>query len=387
MFKSSIQRELDRFFKAVSKNDFNIREVTKGAFTQARAKLDPWAFQRLNEIAVDTFYDHAEYYVWHEKRLLAVDGTRLVLPKHGSIIEEFEEHGFGPNAESPRSIASCSLLYDVLNQIALDGQLASYGTNERDLLVKHLDKVNPGDLLVLDRGYPSFWLFFLLKAKKIDFCVRLQQTWWLAAKDLANSDDKEHIITIKLPKKDKDRLADYPEIQNETLTCRLINVELANGEIEILCTSLLDSEIYKNEEFAELYHYRWNEEEAFKLLKNRIELENFSGKTLRAIKQDIYAKIFLITLCASFAHPIEEKVNREYKADKDRKFNQKINRSNALAMTRDLMIGLFIRKRSNKALDSFDKITEGTREIIRPGRKLPRKHLRKKPYCMNYKPL
>jgi hypothetical protein len=34
-FKSSIQRELDRFYKEVTKSDFNIREVTKGAFTQA----------------------------------------------------------------------------------------------------------------------------------------------------------------------------------------------------------------------------------------------------------------------------------------------------------------------------------------------------------------
>jgi len=71
-FKSSIQRELDRFYKEISQNDFNIRRVTKGAFTQARAKLNPWAFRRLNQVAVNTFYDEAEYYVWHQMRLLAV---------------------------------------------------------------------------------------------------------------------------------------------------------------------------------------------------------------------------------------------------------------------------------------------------------------------------
>ena len=81
-FKSSIQRELDGFFKALSKSDFKIREVTKGAFSQARAKLNPWAFQRLNDVAADAFYKEAEYYVWHGMRTLAVDGTRLVLPNH-----------------------------------------------------------------------------------------------------------------------------------------------------------------------------------------------------------------------------------------------------------------------------------------------------------------
>ena len=60
MFKSSVQRELDRFFKAISQDDFNIREVTKGAFTQTRAKLNPWAFERLKEVAGNALYDGAE---------------------------------------------------------------------------------------------------------------------------------------------------------------------------------------------------------------------------------------------------------------------------------------------------------------------------------------
>jgi hypothetical protein len=37
--KSSLRRELDSFYKEVTGGDFNIREVTKGAFIQARAKL------------------------------------------------------------------------------------------------------------------------------------------------------------------------------------------------------------------------------------------------------------------------------------------------------------------------------------------------------------
>ena len=55
-FKSSLQRELNGFFKALLKSDFKIREVTNGAFTQARAMLSPCAFKRLNEVAVDSFY-------------------------------------------------------------------------------------------------------------------------------------------------------------------------------------------------------------------------------------------------------------------------------------------------------------------------------------------
>lgn len=389
IFKSSIQRELDSFFKALSKSDFKIREVTKGALTQARAKLNPWAFIRLNEVAVNTFYSQAEYYVWNGMRTLAIDGTRLVLPNHPSVVEEFGQHKFGPNADSERSLATASMLYDVLNQVTIDAQIAPYASSENDLLMKHLDKVKEGDLLLLDRGYPCFWLLFLLKARKIEFCVRLKDNWWLRVKEFTESTDKERMVTFRLPKKDRNKLAGFPHMQvkDAEIICRLVKVELANGETEILCTSLLDTEKFLHEDFDTLYHYRWNEEESYKLLKSRIELENFSGKTARAVKQDFHAKIFLMTLCATYAHPIEEKVLQEYKADQNRKHDQKINRTNAISMTQDIMIAILIRKQFEKALSAFDEIIARTREIIRPGRNNLRKKKPKKLYCMNYKRL
>ena len=386
-FKSSIQRELDSFFKAISRSDFKIREVTKGAFTQARAKLNPWAFQRLNEVAVNSFYDGAEYYVWHDMRIIATDGTRLVLPNHPSVIEEFGQQQFGPKADSPRSLAMASMLYDVLNQVTIDAQIAPYVSSELDLLMQHFDKLKSGDLLLLDRGYPCFWLLFLLKAKKIEFCVRLKDDWWLKVKDFTESNEKERIVTFTLPKKDRKKLADFPEMQDAVITCRLIKIDLPNGEKEILCTSLTDSEKYKYAEFDKLYHYRWSEEEAYKLLKSRIELENFSGKTAVAVRQDFHAKVFLMTLCAAYAHPIEEKVVQEYKADQNRKFDQKINRTNAVSMTQDILIAVFLRKQFDKALNAFDKIVAQTREIIRPGRSNPRNKKPKQLYSMNYKRL
>lgn len=386
-FKSSIQRELDRFFQTISRSDFNIREVTKGAFTQARAKLNPWAFQRLNEVAANTFYDGAKYHTWHNMRILAIDGTRLVLPNHSSVIKEFGQQKFGPKADSPRSLAMASMLYDVLNQITLDAQLSPYASSERDLLMQHMDKIKPGDLLLLDRGYPCFWLLFLLKAKQIEFCVRLKDNWWLKVKDFTDSDEKERMVTFTLPKKDRKKLADFPDMQDATITCRLIKIELPDGKKEILCTSLVDTEKYPYEEFDKLYHFRWNEEEAYKLLKNRIELENFSGKTARAVRQDFHAKVFLMTLCAAYAHPIEGRVVKEYKADQNRKFDQKINRTNALSMTQNILIAVFLRKHFEKAISAFDKIVAGTREIIRPGRSNPRKKKPKQLYSMNYKHL
>ena len=197
----------------------------------------------------------------------------------------------------------------------------------------------------------------------------------------------ERIVTFSLPKKDREKLKDFPHMLDIEITCRLIKIELESGDKEVLCTSLIDCESYPYSDFEQLYHYRWNEEEAYKLLKCRIELEDFSGKTAKAVKQDFHAKVFLMTLCAAYAHPIEEKVIAEYKADKTRKYGQKINRTNALATTIDLLVPTFILNKFKEALQTFDQLVGSTREIIRPGRSNPRNKKQKKQYSMNYKRL
>lgn len=384
---SSIQRDLDKFFKSLEKSDFSIREATKGAFTQARAKLNPESFKRLNQVAIDTFYEQNLVYTWHGMRTLAVDGSTVRLPKHKSILEEFGAHGFGPKADTERSLARISAIYDVLNLVSLDSQIAAFDVSEKELLHRHLDSLKPDDLLLMDRGYPSKALFFLLMAKGIHFCARMKADWWLELRGFCQSKHTQKIVTFKLPKRDRDLLKDFPQWQDVEIKCRLIKVVLTTGEIEVLCTSLIDFEKYPQEDFSELYHYRWNEEEAFKMLKSRVEVENFSGKTAKAVKQDFYAKLFLLTLCAAYAHPIDEKVRQEYKADLDRKHDQKINRTNAVAMTKDILIAMFIRNEFSKALEAFDKIVSKTREIIRPNRNFERNHKPKPHYRMNYKRL
>ena len=112
-----------------------------------------------------------------------------------------------------------------------------------------------------------------------------------------------------------------------------------------------------------------------------------TGKTAKAVKQDFLAKVFLMSLMAAYAHPIEEKVKAEYKADQNRKHDQKINRTHALAMTRDIIVGLFARGDYAGAFNAFDQIVSKTREIIRPNRKNPRKQRLKIPYAMNHRPL
>ena len=381
---SSLQRELDAFYKDVTESDFNVRKVTKGALSTARSHLKPEAFVEMNDNVNETFYSQAPYLIWKKYRLLAVDGTRLVLPNHKTIIEEFGQHEFGPNADSKKSLAMASMMYDVLNLTTIDAQIAPYASSERDLFYKHLAKAKKGDLLLLDRGYPSIAILFLLLAMGVDFCMRMKDDWWLSVKELIESEEQERIVKFKLPKKDKKLLKDYPEYVDKEITCRLVCITLETGEKEVLCTSLIDSEQHPVDDFSPLYHLRWNEEEGYKLLKARAEIECFTGKTAIAVKQDFFARIFAMSYCAILAFPVEEKVRKEYDTSRQ-KHAQKINRTSALSMFKSITIRLLIKKKIKESINAFDEIVSNTREIIRPDRKVERKKKPKKLYYMNYK--
>jgi len=242
---------------------------------------------------------------------------------------------------------------------------------------------------LLDRGYPSRYLFSILASLGIHFVVRMKPNW-LPVKKFLRSRKQDIFVTMEVPDGDYERYRQqFPGIK-KTVKCRLVKIKDERGEVQVLCTSLLDNAKYKLEELGELYQLRWGIEEGYKMYKARVQVEAFSGKTATAVKQDIYAKVMMMSLCAALAFPIEDKVIKEYqeaKKNREVKHGQKINRTYAYWATKGMLISMFIKKKIKQALSFFDKQVESNTELDRPGRKSPR---RKKPpryYHMTYKDL
>lgn len=49
---------------------------------------------------------------------------------------------------------------------------------ERELAAQHMLNVMPHDLILLDRGYPAWWLFQLILFMNVNFCARISCTKW-----------------------------------------------------------------------------------------------------------------------------------------------------------------------------------------------------------------
>jgi hypothetical protein len=141
-----------------------------------------------------------------------------------------------------------------------------------------------GDLILYDRGYPSFDLFKNDLDKRCRFCCRVAVSNWSVAKSLAESGGKEIIAEIRpgyeLRKKYKEQGIDY-----EPIKCRFICIELSTGEQEVLITSLLDAQQYPYELFEELYHLRWGVEESY-YVKQKIMQSDLQKPSLECTKTD-----------------------------------------------------------------------------------------------------
>lgn len=382
----SIQRELNSFYQKVMDTDFSIQEVTKSAFSHARKKLKWEAFQYLNKVGCESFYKDAPYKKWNGFRLLAIDGSTLQLPNHPTILQEFGTTLVGPHADVTKSMARISMLYDVLNLTTLDAQIGTYDTSERDLARQHFPVTQPGeDLVIMDRGYSGFNLAFELQQQGVDYCIRGREDWWPQVQKMLRAGETDKVITIQ--KNQQFELFPKMRLFYQELICRIVIVMLPTGGLEILVTSLLDQEKVPYESFMALYAMRWNIEEGYKLYKCRLQFEAWSGKTALAVRQDFYAKVFLMTTTAVLAFPIDEQLRKEQESEKTTQHIYKVNRTNALSMVKDSAPQMFIHKAIAGAIQAFDKIARATVEIVRPGRKEARKKTPKKPPSMNYKQL
>lgn len=380
--QSSIQRELDRFFKTYNSNLLAEQFVSQSAFSQARLKIDPKAFVELRNDVTSHFYSNYQVNKWFGFRLIAVDGSSAVLPKNTETIKEFGMHTTDIEKKSV-VLARISKAYDVLNNLTIDAMLTNPHTDERTLATRHLSYCGKGDVMLFDRGYPSFELFRDTLASGAHFCARVSVANWGIAKRLVESGKKQIIVELepseKFLKKHK-----TDGVIAEPIKCRFVCVELPSGEKEVLVTSLLDMQEYPHHVFKKLYHLRWGIEESYKKDKHRLQLENFSGKTITAIYQDFYANMLLGNLTAILSSSIQGMIKKKKNMAKHK---YQVNITTSLSKVKDTIILLFIRMDVSWLLYKLEQMFLCNLLPVRQGRSFDRKKFNRKRYHKTYLPL
>ena len=360
LLKTAIQYELDTFYAQLLGHEVPQREISGAAFTQARRRLKYEAFIELNDRATEAFYADAPIRRWHGYRVLAVDGTTLRLPNVERIRKSFPcEPGAVPQGRLVE-------LYDALNHIMLGAEFSQLEIGEGYLAECLLHRAQPGDVVLYDRGFPSFYLLALHAAQGVDYCMRVPLGRFKAVREFAASGaDEQWVDIVPSAKARKDCARNG--LETSPLRVRLIRIELPGDEVEVLMTSLGGA--IEGSEFAALYHLRWGLEEAYKLQKCRGELENFSGKTVRSLYQDLHAKLLTMNLAAMCQFAAEDQAQQ---SAADRQHTYRINRSKTLSKVKYHLVSALLNMQ-DRLYRLLGWIAEDI-DAVRPGRSYPRRN-------------
>jgi hypothetical protein len=162
-----------------------------------------------------------------------------------------------------------------------------------------------------------------------------------------------------------------------------MKIKLSTGEIETLVTDLKEEQMSR-EESGELYFKRWGIEGAIDVIKSKMELENFSGKTKHSVLQDFYATMFIVNLALACATLADEKIEAEDK-DKELKYKRQSNRNRAISKLRDCFFAMITEPDRDIRISMFDRLVAQIAEhplSIIPDRSPPRRVPRKKRFYM-----
>lgn len=383
VLKRSLSVELMSFFEF-----FTVNTCTKQAFSRQRRKLKALFFHDWNRVLTDSFYCHYQYKKWNGFRLLAVDGSSVVLPSteevrsvYGYTINQSANHG--------SSVARISVLYDVLNELAIKGLLHPYTVSEESVVLEVLQEDNLNDsLLLFDRGYLSYWLIHQLLERDTHFVIRAACKANNTVKNFLASEETD--ITIEFYPSDTSvqKLRNMGKAVSEktSVKIRLVKILLNTGETEVLITNLYDTTLYTKKDLKQVYHLRWGIETYYGYIKDELQLGVFSGISPLCIEQDFAANIFLFNLQSIIEKQCEPYVK---KISSKRKYQYKVNKNISWASLKNRVVKLFINEDPPDILRELETLFCRYLEPIRPGRKYPRLNKRKpnsKHYTLtNYK--
>jgi len=336
MVKKSAKVELmDYFYKL----DAELFSPSRQALSKAREKISFRLFQDFFKKTCELALTGENARAFKGYRLFAVDGTSFVV----GFLEKLQKH-FGKSTCVPGK-AMCRIggIVDVLNDCIVDAIVSPYKTGERALAMEQINQLKDiaNALFLFDRGYWSVDLIESIIGNGQKFLMRVASNNEKAALSSFNGSLRHYSFT------------------------------LPGGEREILVTNISAEEM-TDEELAWLYTKRWGVETKYLELKDRLQIDTFSGESANTVLQDIYSTLYISNFVAFVCFEADEMIAEKMQG-KDNKYDQKSNRSICISVVRSRFIDICLMEDPGKRDKALVKLyAEISRCVIQVKKSKPR---------------
>jgi putative transposase len=274
-----------------------------GAYCRARAKLSEAAIHRLAaDVARGCEKQAKKEWLWHDRHVHLVDGTTVSMPDTPANQEAYpqppsQQEGLGfPVA---RMVVLLSLATGMLGDMAM-GPYTGKETGETALLRQLLDRFAPGDILLADRYYCSYFMIALLIELGIDFVSRVHQRREVDFRRGRRLGKSDHLVEWQRPEKPDWMDQETYDRMPQSIRVREIHVHVGHPgfriESLVVVTTLTDADQYTPDDIAELYSYRWLAELDIFAIKITMGMDILRCKTPPMVRKEIWTCLLAYNL-------------------------------------------------------------------------------------------
>jgi hypothetical protein len=273
--------------------------------TKARSKLNWNVFDDILKAAVEVAYDawpERKEYLWNNMSVYAIDGSRYMLPATDEIRKEYDKNS-GLQNKCNRHYPLClvSTAYDVLRKIPVSRTVVgNHNGDEREEAKKLIENIPEGNVLLFDRGYPSYgFIRYLNLNYKGYYLFRCSSEYTFpSVEEFIDSNKEEDIIWIKPSKKYLEKTSIHIDERNNSkpIQVRVIKIVSPDAKVSVLLTNLLNIRMFHIDEIEKLYFKRWPIEGHYRDEKTSLEIQRFHSKSVNGILQELFAVLIMTVI-------------------------------------------------------------------------------------------
>jgi hypothetical protein len=274
-----------------------------GAYCRARSKLSEVVLHRLTvDVAGGCERQVDDEWLWHGRHVHLVDGTTVSMPDTPANQEAYpqpatQQEGLGfPVA---RLVVLLSLATGMVTDMAM-GPCTGKETGETALLRALLGRFQPGDILLADRYFCSYFMIALLLELRLDFVTRVHQRRTVDFRRGRHLGKQDHVVRWMRPPRPEwmdpqtyDRMPAFLEVREIK-----VHVDEPGFRTDsfVVVTTLTDPAAYAKREIAELYHSRWLAELDIRLIKIGLALDILRCKTPERVRKELWTGLLAYNL-------------------------------------------------------------------------------------------
>jgi hypothetical protein len=300
----SCDEAVDRFQKARYDQGLPPVSPETTSYCDARARLPEGLFRDLVHGTGRTIQEKADpSWLFHGRSVKIVDGSTVVMPDTAANQEAYPQ----PNSQAPGlgfPIARLLVVFSLAVGTVLEAAMGRYQgkqASELALLRMVLDQFRPGDIVLADRFYCSYWVIAALRARGVDVVVRLHQCRTADFRRGRRLGRDDHIVVWTKPKEIPDWMsrAEYEAMPGQ-LTIRETRVRVKDKTKRVrklvIVTTLLEARTYPAKELGGLFRQRWHAELDLRSLKTYMHMEMLRTKTPEMVRKEVAAHLLAYNL-------------------------------------------------------------------------------------------